>query len=290
MTNTFSNTTAALTLTTGYALDMAPGTERWVTDIKGWYSGAPMRRSKQEKTGRHGTFATRGLKDARIITVSGHHTAATRAAAAAFNDEINAFLADGLEGVLTVDDQDVGTRYAHVYLMTPDVEWRGGRDVWFHLDLEAPDARKFAPAVPVSTGVARPGGGLMFDLFATDIGGLDFGEAGDLGNVQVYNQGYAPADVTFRVQGPPDYTQAGNFTVTEVETGRVISWEGTILTGQELVLDGRMGTVVLEGTGNRSGGLTRAEWPEVPGRQTRTYQFEADGDLTLTVEAAPAWW
>lgn len=290
MTNTFTNTTAALNLATGYALEMGPGTGRWVTDIKGWYTGAPMRRDKQAKTGRHGVFAARGYKDARIITMSGHYTAATRAEAQAFTDEINAFLADGLEGVFTVDDVDAGTRYAHVYLMEPDVDWRGGRDVTFHVDMEAPDARKFAAAEPASTGIAKPGGGLMFDLFASNIGGLDFGAGGDLGNVQIHNPGTAPADVLFRVAGPPDYADAGNFAITEVETGRVVQWAGTLLTGQELVLTGRTGTVMLNGTGNRRGGLVRAEWPEIPGGQTRTYLFEADGELLLTVEAAPAWW
>lgn len=291
MTNTFTNTAATLELVTGYALEMGPGTGRWVTDIQGWHKGAPLRRDSQTKPNRHGTFAARGYKDARMVTVSGHFTAATRAEAAAFTDEINACMADGTQGVLTVDDVDQGVRWAEVYLREPDVTWNGGRDVSWALDMEAPDPRKFGALMAVSTGRAQPGGGMVFDLFTgANPGIMDFGEPGETGAVQIHNSGKAPADPVLRVQGPPGYADGGDFKVTEVETGRVMQWRGTILTGQELVLDSRYGTVLLEGTGDRKGGLIRNQWPEIPGGQTRTYQFETDSDLTLILEAAPAWW
>jgi hypothetical protein len=48
--------------------------------------------------------------------------------------------------------------------------------------------------------------------------------------------------------------------------------------------------VLLGANGDRKGGLVRDQWPEIPGLSSRTYNFEAVGGLTLSVEAHPAWW
>lgn len=287
----FETTAATLNLQSGYSLGLEPGSTKWVTDIEGWYKGAPVEREKQRKQGRHGTYAVRGWKDERLVTVSGHYYAPDRGAAARFVDEINAVMADGTEGMLSVDDIDIPTRHAAVYLLEPDVTWHGGRDVSFHLDMVAPDPRKLGELISVGpTGALAGGDGLIFDMFTGTGGILDFGEAGLSGKVTFVNPGTAPTDPVFRVQGPPDFTPAGNFMITEVETGRVLQWNGTIGHGQELVLDSRTGSVLLEVTGDRIGGLVRDQWPEIPGSTTRTYQFEAVGGLTLSVEAYPAWW
>lgn len=293
MSTSFETTAATLDLQTGYSLGLTPGSTKWVIDLPGWYKAAPNQREKQAKQGRHGTFGVRGWKDERLVTVQGHYYAPDRRTAANFVDEINAVMADGTEGVLTVDDADLGRRWANVYLLTPDVTWHGGRDVPFFLDMVAPDPRKFGDLMDAGPVAAFSGGdGLEFDLFATDNPGiLDFGESGSSGKLTLNNPGTAPTEPVFRVSGPPGFiTTAGNFKITEVETERVLEWEGTILTGQELVLDSRAGTVVLGTNGDRRGSLTRAEWPEIPGKSSRTYLFEALGGLTLAVEAHPAWW
>lgn len=292
MTTSFENTTASLDLKTGYSLGLEPGSTKWVLDIPGWIKGAPVERDKQGKVGRHGTFGVRGWKDERLVTVSGYYEAPDRGTAARFTDEINAVMADGTEGLLTVDDVDLGKRWANVYLLEPDVIWHGGRGVTFHLDMVAPDPRKFGDLVTLGpVGALAGGDGLVWDLFTgVNPGILDFGAAGDSGTLTFVNTGTAPTEPVFRIQGPPDYTPAGDFTITEVETERVLQWQGVIGTGQELVLDSRSGTVMLEGTGDRRGGLVRDQWPEVEGSSSRTYQFEAVGGLTLTVEAHPAWW
>lgn len=293
MTSTFEHTEATLELETGFSLGLVPGSTRWVTDIEGWIGGAPVQREKVNKLGRHGSYSVRGWKDERLITVAGHYHAPDRASAANFTDEINAFIADGTDGILRVNDIDLGSRWAEVYLLKPDVKWRGGRDVPFFLDMVAPDPRKFGELVTAGpTGAFAGGGGLQFDLFASSSPGiLDFGPMGDTGQLTLANPGKAPMDPIFRIQGPTDFTTtAGNFKITEIETEQILEWTGTILTGQELVLDSRTGTVRLNGTGDRIGGLIKDQWPEVPGSSSRTYHFEAVGGLTLAVEAYPAWW
>lgn len=169
---TYENTAVTLAVQSGYTLGLAPGTKKVVTDIKGWYPGTPLRRERVARLAAHGNFAERGYREARFPSIGGTYTAETRAEAAAFVDEINAFLGDGTAGTLTVDDADLGVRSAQVYLMTPDVIWDGGLDVTFFLDMEAPDPRKYGAPVSAATGVAAGGGGLVYPLFSGGLGGI----------------------------------------------------------------------------------------------------------------------
>lgn len=163
---TFATTAAKLTLSSGYLLGLAPGTDKFVTDLKGWAAGAKMRRNSTERLNQPGNFAEAGTRDARYPSVSGHYVAPDRRAAQLFIDDLNAYLGDGEQGVLEVDDADLGTRWATVYLVGLDVDYAGGRDVSFTVDLEAPDPRKYGAPVTGFTGIATAGGGLQWDLFA----------------------------------------------------------------------------------------------------------------------------
>lgn len=284
---TFELTSVQLKLSAGYLLGLAPGTDKFVTDIKGWNTGAAVRRPKTERVNGHGNFRERGYKDARYPTISGHHVAATRAAAAAFVDQVNAYLADGEEGVLEVWDVDLGVRRTPVYLMAPDVTWNGGRDVAFSIDMEAPDPRKYSDTVSAFTGPVKPGGGLTLPMFTPD-GVLDFGSGGNPGTATVQNIGSAETDPRFTVSG-----YAPGFTITERETGRRLVYQDQVPDGQSLTLNAADGTVLLNGdrSTDRSTGLVLDQWPDMPGGASRTYVFETAGtSAVLTVEVDPAWW
>jgi hypothetical protein len=289
---TFEQTAVQLYLSVGYLLGLAPGTDRFVTDIKGWNTGAAVRRPKTERLNGHGNFHDRGYKDARYPSISGHYVAPSRAAAAAFVDEINAVMADGTEGVLEVNDIDLGVRRSTVYLLGPDVNWHGGVDVAFSLDFEAPDPRKYSDTVSGFTGVATPGGGLYLPLFGSpgDGGYLDFGTGGSLGTVTITNRGSAESDPRFIVTG-----YAPGFTITERETQRRLVYTDSVPEGQSLTLNSADGTVLLNGdqSQDRSTGLILDQWPDMPGGTTRTYLFESSGagpTALLTAEVDPAWW
>lgn len=289
MSSTFQNTAVKLTLRLGYELGLVPGTEKFVTDIQGWNTGAQVRRPKNERLNGHGNFRERGYKDARYPTISGHYVAPSRAAAAAFVDEINAYLADGTEGLLEVWDVDLGVRRTPVYLIGPDVKWNGKIDVGFSVDLEAPDPRKYSDTVRNSTGVFSPGGGLVLPLFSP-LGFLDFGSGGSLGTATIRNIGSAESDPRFLVAG-----YAPGFTITERETQRRLIYTGTVPEGQTLVLNSADGTVLLNGDTDtdRSTQLVLDEWPEIPGYTNRTYLFESAGagpTAKMTAEVDPAWW
>lgn len=288
---TFENTTATLTLARGFVFGLGAGTDRLITDVKGWDAGAPMRRKKRERVGQHGTFTERSYRDERTVSVSGSYRAPDRAAAAVFVDQINAYLGEGQVGVLEVLDPDLGPRRATVLLDSVDVTWGGGVDVSFTLDMGAPDARKYGDPVTAGTGVPKPGGGLFTEpLFGgPNPGVLDFGFAAEDGMVSITNTGTAPAPLKMIIAGP---VSVKGFTITEPDTGGQLVFTTAVQAGQELFLDARTGTVLLDGYANRSRYLTRRDWPVLAGGETRRFLFEAadSPDARLTIEGAPAWW
>lgn len=285
--STFATTSASLTLTTGGLLSLQPGTNQVLTGLKGWHSSPGTRRASTPRLWAHGSFSERGWRSERVITVSGYVYCETRSDAAAMTDTLNAALADGTEGRLTVDDADLGRRWATVYMTgEPTVEWDGARDIVFVVDMVAPDPRKYGDWTSVSTPAASPGGGLVFDLFTSGTG-LDFGPSGNPGTVTLTNPGTADTAPVFKVTG-----YAPGFTITEVASGARLIYSQTVPAGQSITLDANDGSVLLEGYADRSAYLTRREWSRIEGRSSATYLFESLGNsgASMTVGVNPAWW
>jgi hypothetical protein len=288
--STFTDTAASLTLATGHEVALRPGTGRILTDLQGWYSPPAVRRESTARLGSHGTFSERGWRDERLISITGHAFADTRAEAAALTDELAAMFADGTEGTFAVDDRDVGYRDVRVYLHgTPEVTWDGRTDVTFSLDLVAPDPRKYGRQLQLSTLAAAPGGGLITPLYgsAGAMGVLDFGPPGIPGTVTVENVGTADTAPRFSITG-----YAPGFTITEVESGDRLVYAEAVPAGGTLTIDAADGAVLLDGQTDRSPYLTRREWSRIPGRSTRTYLFESrnNSGARMTLGVNPAWW
>jgi Phage tail protein len=290
MITTFAHTAAALVLTNGGTLGLAPGTNQVVTGIKGWHGSAGIRSNETPKLWQHGIFSERGYKTERVITLQGHIETQTRAEAAALVDTLAAIMGDGELGTFTVNDLDQGTRWAPVKLAgAVEVEWDSGLEIDVTVDMTSPDPWKYGPARSYSTGKADPGGGLDNDpaLF-NDSDVIDFGEGGTSGTVTIINEGTAPAPLIFDVNG---YWPETGWTITEVGTGRRLVYVGENIATDHVVLDGADGTVMLNGVSDRGDNLIVREWPQLqPG--PNTYLFEAVGEAwpLLTVTAAPAWW
>ena len=284
----------SLALKTGFDLGWAPGTATYLVGkgVEGWTGSTPIRRSKAELLGGHGTHAERGWKDERLITVTGHHVAASRAAAGLYADDLAAFLGDGEEGVFRVDDASLGSRWAEVYLATSgvDVTWTGGVDVAFQIMMVAPDPRKYGdPVTSAETGIPVPGSGLVFPLFGAPTDGvLNIGSGGYLGRASVTNTGTADTGPVFTIWG--DYVPG--FTITDIATGRRLVYTETITTGQTLVLDANDGSVTLDGYAPRDSKLVVSDWTRLGRGETGTWQFESPGSTNakMTVGVTPAWW
>ena len=297
--STISNTAASLVLTTGQEVALAPGSNQVLTDLEGWHSGPAVRRNSTPRLWTHGSFAERGYREERLITVHGHYYADTRREAAQATDSLNGTFADGGLGIFRVEDADLGARWARVGLAdAPEVIWDGALDVTFSIDLVAHDPRKYADAAKLTTTAAAPGGGLVFDLFggveatngtsrSGEPGVLDFGQSSNPGKLTFQNAGTADTAPVFTVQG-----YAPGFTITDVATGARLVYEDEVLPGQELRLDARDGSVLLDGYADRSYALTRREWARVPGSGSATYLFESVGNVnaTMTLEVSSAWW
>lgn len=163
---TLETTAASLTLTTGEMLSLQPGTNHVLTRLEGWFSPAGTRRESTSRLWAHGSFSERGWREQRLISVGGHIFCETRSEAAAMTDTLAAALADGTAGKFIVNDLDLGYREAEVFVTgQPDVRWDGNLDIFFDIDMVAPDPRKYGKEITLTTKASSPGGGLAMDLF-----------------------------------------------------------------------------------------------------------------------------
>lgn len=73
--------------------------------------------------------------------------------------------------------------------------------------------------------------------------------------------------------------------VTEVETGRILRWQGTVAPGKVLRVDPALGVATVDGAPVM--GLRRFEWPIIPPGGSRSYTVTG---ASLSVECRSAWW
>ncbi|UXE04755.1 minor tail protein [Arthrobacter phage Shambre1] len=256
--------------------------------LPGWYGGGVgVRRTDSDKIGKHGIYSEPGTRGGRLVSVQGAYWADSVNEAAAVVDDLNALLAEGTEGRLTVIDEPFGTRWADCYLTgTPDVEWDGTESGTFAFDVICPDPRKYGDVFSRNAAPAADAGAMRTQpLFGGPVRGiLAYGPGGDTGTLTIRNTGTAEISPFIRVDG-----DSPGFTVTEIETQRRIVYNEGVPAGHWLEINTTTGTVMLDGIAPRN--LVVAQWPLVPGRSARTYMFESAGTTPmLTMTAAPAWW
>lgn len=164
--------TASLGVQSGFTLGLDTGTQTIMTGLDGWYGSSKLRRNKTDRTGQHGSHSERGYKEERLVTLRGHFFGSSRGEAAREAERLAAFLGDGTDGLLTIEDADLGPRWTNVYLVDDgvDIKWTGGDNFPFVIRMLAPDARKYGTKLILpATGIQAPGGGLVFPLFSRGI-------------------------------------------------------------------------------------------------------------------------
>lgn len=153
----------------GSEMSELAGQEVYVTKqgIKGWFGGGvAVRRDEQKRLWTHGNFSLPGTRDARLVSITGVAWGPTRRAASELKDRLNALMADGNIGKLTIIDPDEGMRWSNCYLTgTPEVDWDYDDTLTWTLDFICPNPRRFGLEATYSTGISEQGEGLQFPLF-----------------------------------------------------------------------------------------------------------------------------
>lgn len=269
-----------------------PPTSGWVLapdGLTGWFDGATVRSSSEDRPQQHGAFARQAFRGGRVVTVQGF--AAPFVADA--ESRVTAVLADGGFGDLRVTALDGTTTTASVQIHgAPLVKVNRSGAISFQLQFFAPDPLRYGATINATTGFPTQAGGLNFDLFTNgtaDVGYLDFGTAGASGRVQVANPGTADSWPQFQITGP---TPA--FSIACVDTGDRLYFSRALSSGETLLIDSATGIVTLNGGDvDYSGLLTTAQFFPIRKGGSCMIAFLPDGSTTagqLTVIARPAWW
>lgn len=271
----------------------------WIFDtIKGWTGGAGVEVDRVQRTFGHGEFSQRGRRTGRPITVGGWVYCANEVMVAQATDTLAAALADGNHGILTVTDDRLGPRWARVQLVGAiEDDWSKPNLYQFQLQLLAPEPYKYGVLSQASTELLSSdatGQGLVFDGASTTLAfepSLDFGTTPDSGGlVTLSNAGTAPASVKFTVQGP---TPSGGFKITDQQTGLSIFYYAVVPTGSTLTLDGRNGSILLDGVIDRSAEALVEAWPVISPHSSLDLLFSPLADTSaavLTGSAFATYW
>ncbi|WP_293782613.1 phage distal tail protein [uncultured Aeromicrobium sp.] len=259
--------------------------------ITGWRAGTPVRVRQVPRENAHGSYAQRGYRDGRMITIRGDIIGHEPAQVGAALDRLSALLADGGFGQFRFDDGRGDDKTATVQLFAlDDGGWNNTPICSYQMQLWSPDPYRYGH---VSTGSTTfpsipDGVGLVFPLFAPD-GVLDFGATADIsqGLVTLENPGTAPATPTFEITGP---TPASGFVIIDTATGARIEFLSVVPDGAVLRIDAADGSALINEVADRSGDLIVDTWPSVAPGTSATFSFQplaesSDATLTASVTA-----
>ena len=222
--------------------------------------------------------------------VSGQYYGATAAEALAARNRLNALFSDGRSVTMRVTD-DLGSTTREVWLLEASTAFRYDFSHFpFDLSLVAPDPRRYGATVIDSEGMPTAGSGLVWNL-GTAVSGLffDWGTEGVLGQVEYTNTGTATTLPRIEVGGAGAF--AVGFRITEIETGRELTFERATNDGEVIVFDSRTQRATLA-QGDVTAFLSSRDWFAIPAGETRRYQINplgaVSGAPTITLYAAPA--
>lgn len=258
----------------------------WLDDITGWTGDGPdVRRERTDRMNAHGEFSERGWRSGRLVTISGDVSCPSDAVTALAEQQLDALLGDGLEGVLEVADSATVPMSAGAGLFAPPkIGRKNDLTLTYQIQFLCPKSRKYGAAVNAATGIATAGGALEYPLSDP----LDYGLPGDPGTVTLTNPGTADTAPAFTVTGD----MPNGFTITHVQSGQRLVYSDAVLAGQTVRLDAADGSVWLEGNADRASKLTVREWVRLSRRSSGTWLFEALGSTgaQMIAEVRPAWW
>jgi len=160
---------------------------------------------------------------------------------------------------------------------------------WFHrvpvitIEMAATDPRLYAAAESTQgLGLPTAGGGMEFN----EVPNITFGTTSTGGEETLNNAGTFKTSPVFKITGPVTDPRLVNVTA-----GKTFHWEGTVSSGDFLLVDMGTRTVLLNGTASRYSGLTGASefWDLSPGDSSVQYRAAAYTASTATATWRSAW-
>lgn len=219
-------------------------------EIKDWFAPATAEQQRAVRSGAPGSLGGARHVGEKSLTLTGFSVVRTQRDGDMLAARLGA-LVDGMH-VISVQTE-AGETQRVVSVERVDIPDAHGIPRLHHtIDMVAADPRRYAAPVTLSGG-----------------------------SVQAYNVGTAPTSPVIRVVG----AASGPVVVTEEPTGRVVHYSGGLAAGETLVLDPAVGYAVVNGVPRLR--LPRAQWPIIPGGESRT--FRSSGG-SLSVEHRSAWW
>lgn len=274
---------------------MVHGVKLKLTNLRGWYAGAPVRTVVVDMPESDGAFEPdRSYRGSKQMAIEGWVQARSVEEAEENGHDLVAGIAPLGEALtLKVESSSGLVRYMNVRISgVPDVQPYTDRRARFQIPLIAADSRKYAAWTDPQSALPSGGSGdgMTFPVVGPLGATLDFGTFSPTGLITLRNSGTAPSWPVFHVFGGID---ASGFEI--ISGDDVIRFTGAVPLGAELVLDPYAGgRAVLSGVDVTGASLTRSEWQAVMPRSTRTFSFDPLGsaDATARLEAhfREAWW
>lgn len=266
----------------------------WVYDnetLDAWYELPSTDPKLSKRPNAHGAYGLGQVfaKEARPI-VTGQYYGASSVDALAQRNRLNALFSEGFPVTMRVTDE-LGVWTREVWLLEASTRFRYGFDHFpFDLSLVAPDPRRYGPVTSDTDGMPSSGSGLVWNLGAAPSGlFFDWGTAGTPGRVEYTNTGTATTYPRIEVGGAGSF--AAGFRITEIETGRELTFNRATNTGDVIIFDSRTQRATLA-QGDVTAFLSSRDWFSIPGGETRRYQINPLGSVTgsptITIYAASA--
>lgn len=269
----------------------ASGFAYLVKSSKGWVDGPDPRPDLTARPAADGAFRGSNYNAPRVVELEGLAQCTRRADRDA--------LADTLSGLCRNPDTIYSlVRNEYSRSLALGVERQGrvsvtelpdGCTLLFNIQVVGTDPRKYSTVVKTAvTAISQaalngivwdgPAGttGAEWDGPAVPTTGLVWqASSGVSGIVSLTNAGTDSAPIVFTINAPSSGTMPTP-TLTDITRGFVITYGGTLVPGDVLIIDTKTGRCTLNG--NDVGGLlTRADFFQVPARSTIQVQFSAGG-------------
>lgn len=264
------------------------------TTLDAWYAQAEADAEPHKRPNAHGAFGLGQVftKEHRPI-ISGQYFGTSATDAMNARNRLATIGNEGRPVTMRVTDE-LGATTRQVWLVARDAPFRHDFSHFpFDLAFIAPDSRRYGAWIMTSDGMPTGGSGLVWNL-GTAPSGLyfDWGVAGVAGQVSFSNPGQAATFPRIEVGGPG--ALESGFRITEIETGRELTFNRSTNFGDVIALDSRtQRATISNGGGDVTGSMSRRQWFSVPAGATRRYQITPLGGVTgapiITLYAAPAY-